>query len=804
MDYLNIDNYLKDLLKNVKEWSKNEQNIYANNNELVGLNNIYYNKLSESDKKIIDITFSHVSLNYQKIPQLQTFYIEGLLWEQEFKRKKKKIVRNVINLIMRLYAMLKMPPNKDLIKLSINPDLLPIELPIELPVELLDDVPLKSTNILFMFLGGLPAYNDLHYNEFYKTTDDTFYIVVHPMELNKQFYDNINASEFYKKMLVDGRLLIVDNDHHVKTQWATFSLVAATLLMIQYALKTKGDIYKKFVLISSADIPIYNYKVIHKELNSDNKSWFNWSEEGIRRSHIIMTYKYEGGMFNTDDISHVSQWMTLDTQHIKYFIDKTKTDFVTYKKVGDIKCNKIVGHIQAIDEKSIYANALLSFVGKSGKLDFTYELLEQTIKNGFCISVDEAYFGAVLKHYLGNDNFLSNIKNVKIAKLDSYNAHEYITPLLDEDNYLTTNKTIFHNWIQNNAHATNYRTWYGAEPAFGQDEFIIYVYKNINPASDGHDKYFIIKDKKIIKLSQMQYDQLYKEKKYYFDTLIGGDPERGSDAKSYSKITFGNPNKKVFNDIYTVSSTYTDWSCVNANPANMFRNFKSNHFSIDGDVMYSFEKDNIPIIQIINEVEPDYIFNHYLHTDRKNKTVYDNYIDGPSFHPMEYCLFTLKSIINAYNFITKLELNNKKMTNLYFYTHIEAHNIYKNIIDNEIDFLEEKILDGKTYYIFKSGVSENDKNKLFGHPITSFSLNNALAYGALFIRKNTPMSNIEKYSTQLMNLSQYVHRNYLSYKLRDNKYKDNDSVIFTIPGFKHKYLKYKQKYQKLKLLLHKL
>ena len=118
MDYLNIDNYLKDLLKNVKEWSKNEQTTYVTNNELIRLNNIYYNKLSDSDKKIIDITFSYVSLNYQKIPQLQTFYVEGLLWEQEFKRKKKKIVRNVINLITRLYKIVKLVFNNDL---SITP-----------------------------------------------------------------------------------------------------------------------------------------------------------------------------------------------------------------------------------------------------------------------------------------------------------------------------------------------------------------------------------------------------------------------------------------------------------------------------------------------------------------------------------------------------------------------------------------------------------------------------------------------------------------------------------------------------------
>jgi len=132
-----------------------------------------------------------------------------------------------------------------------------------------------STNILFMFLGDIP-FDNLHFDTFLKTTDKTFYIIVHPQKLDN-YMDKISKNDFYKKLYEDGRLLIVDSEHHVRTAWATFSLVSATLLMIQYALFKKGNIFKKYVLLSSADQPLYNYQVIFNELNADSKSWIYYS-----------------------------------------------------------------------------------------------------------------------------------------------------------------------------------------------------------------------------------------------------------------------------------------------------------------------------------------------------------------------------------------------------------------------------------------------------------------------------------------------------------------------------------------------
>ena len=108
-------------------------------------------------------------------------------------------------------------------------------------------------HILFMFLGGLPSEEHIleHYKLFFSKSKDTrsLRIVVHPMnldtyELNKSFHTHI---------------AVVDKDHWIKTQWGTRSLTDATLLMMQFAFLHFGDIFKKYILLSSTCAPLYNY-----------------------------------------------------------------------------------------------------------------------------------------------------------------------------------------------------------------------------------------------------------------------------------------------------------------------------------------------------------------------------------------------------------------------------------------------------------------------------------------------------------------------------------------------------------------
>ena len=77
-----------------------------------------------------------------------------------------------------------------------------------------------STNILFMFLGDVP-FDNIHFDTFFKTTDKTFYIIVHPQKLDN-YMDKINKNDFYKKLYEDGRLLIVDSEINIFSYSSVF------------------------------------------------------------------------------------------------------------------------------------------------------------------------------------------------------------------------------------------------------------------------------------------------------------------------------------------------------------------------------------------------------------------------------------------------------------------------------------------------------------------------------------------------------------------------------------------------------
>lgn len=660
-----------------------------------------------------------------------------------------------------------------------------------------------NNNMLFMFLGGLPM-DDKHYQEFFKTTDKTFYIVAHPQTL-ENYKENITKNEFYKKLYEEGRLLIVDNEHHVRTKWATFSLVSATLLMMQYALVQKGDIFKKFVLLSQNDKPLYNYKVIYEELNVDNKSWIYYSDDnaGYARYFLKASYENQGGFFSTQDIVYVSQWMAIDRKHIPFFIDINGNNFKTYKKFGTFNCsNTELDNIITYTIDSDFHKQLKSFIG-SYQEEFTYDDLIKILDNGYCIGTDEYFFGNVIKKHLKNEDELkTNIRYETISNLNIKNKYEYVKSVGNENFYLKDSKTIYNTTLSDIKYTDEYRTWYGSSPKFGDAEIRIQIIKNKNSSSE-NDKYFIIKDKKIITIGEKDLIKLKDENKNdainFYNSLKGGTYR---DNSMESNINLGKINELNFNDIYTLSTTYTDWSSVNANPSNMFRNFQSTYFTENGENLFP-DTDNV--IKLIESKEPAELFNTYFkNKKRKEQFVNDQYIIGPSYHPMEYLLFTLKSIVNAYNFIVFFELDDKSKTG-YFNVDLKiAKSIYLEIIKQNTGNIVE-IADNTNYYCFAEGVSDEIKNKNYGHPITSFSLNNALAYGALFIRKVLNNSLMENYTEQLLNLTKYVIKDTKTWNSRPDNFKNNDSVIFTniLSGgnndtYYQKYLKYKNKYLSLK------
>ena len=640
-----------------------------------------------------------------------------------------------------------------------------------------NDTPDDDNNILLMFLGALPNKDDEHYNKFFKTKNSKCFIIVHPFELNNYYESYIENNEIYKELYNNKQLLIVDSNHHVKTKWATNTLVYAVLLMMQYSLIKKGNIFKKFVLISSNDKPLYNFDIIYKTLTQDNCSWIYYSGDnnGYKRYFLKSAYEFEGGIFDTDDIVYSSQWMAIDKEHLKYFIN-LNNDFKTYEKKNKIfTCdNNSIEIIDAIDNNSTYSKYLNSFNGSYNE-EMTEEELKNILKNesGFCIGIDEFYFASVIKHNLKTkEEFKKNIKYNTISNLNEINKYQFIKPLDSEDYYLEEYQTVYSSSLNTNITTNDYRTWYGGSPKFGEFKYYIQIIKNKQPKNED-EKYFIIKNNKIIKLSQDKLDKFKNNKNY--NELTGGSYDKyGND----DYVSFeNNSNNFICDDIYTLSTTYTDWSIVNVNPSNMFRDFKIETFDLN-----DFPDKNI--LNFINSSEINVLINYINTNKNKNNINYNNnnndYVKGPSYHPIEYTTYNLLSIINSYNLIIFLNIYESQNGGNFYNDYLNAKNIYENIIKNNMLIIKPIIINNKTYYTNReeNSLLEEFKTKLYGHPITSFSLNNALSYGSLFIRKTMDNSLIEKYTDSLMNLENYVLDNYSNYNKRDLKYLNKDKIIF--------------------------
>ena len=193
---------------------------------------------------------------------------------------------------------------------------------------------MDKNNILFMFLGGLSIdkHTIIHYKNFFNRLkksvhNNSLYIVVHPknidtFKINENFYKNIS---------------IVDKEHWIETKWGTRSLSDATLLMIQYAFLKHGDIFKKYVLLSSNCAPLYNFDIIYNEFNKDDKSWIECNSDDYRGKNTpIKYYKFNGGPFDINTITNQSQWMALDRKHLDLFFMNNDNKLIkTYTTISN-------------------------------------------------------------------------------------------------------------------------------------------------------------------------------------------------------------------------------------------------------------------------------------------------------------------------------------------------------------------------------------------------------------------------------------------------------------------------------------
>jgi hypothetical protein len=220
--------------------------------------------------------------------------------------------------------------------------------------------------------------------------------------------------------------------------------------------------------------------------------------------------------------------------------------------------------------------------------------------------------------------------------------------------------------------------------------------------------------------------------------------------------------KGIVVNIDTVPLTYVNWTCVNCDPSNFLRAYdtflKEKAISFSAiptflqmknamDTIQQLEKDIVKSSVSIEEFHPS---NNILH---------------PGSHPFEFSTYPIQEVVNAYNLLhmlsnhINLKANQEKISPILRYKRW----LYRTAMENW-----KKILVKEGAHKLKNGYYQiKDKTLIVGNPLDSDTLNNALSYGCLFIRKINKHSFINNYSEQLFNLSMYIPDKYETMKKGD-------------------------------------
>ncbi|ADO67250.1 hypothetical protein crov217 [Cafeteria roenbergensis virus] len=587
--------------------------------------------------------------------------------------------------------------------------------------------PLDSTTdnkILFMFLGGLPSVNNKNWEKFMTTTDKSKYMIVtHPINLPYKI------ENYWMKY--NDNILVVNNKHHVKTKWATRSLVDATILMMQYALEKVGNIFKKIVLIDGSSMPLYNFNVMYKELCSDNKSWFSIGGDGYARNYMIKPYKYMGGPFDINDVAFGSQWFSLDRKHLSYFIkldDFEKSYEIKINKEGDKKLNKCGTNYIESKYKELQDN-----------LDAMFSNYNNDIDDKYCGGVDEVFFHVVVKNNVGS-NINENFKLGEFNDLKKRSRMDFLNINTDYDN----SRSLMYNIYVNNNKAVD-GIWISDEFKINTDN-IQKMYIFYKDTIEGETIYYMSNNKgKIIKINQNTKDKLCSGEITNVDQFGGNyNHTDGTTCKVGEKQGIQLKNK------YGISTTYTDWTHVSLSPDNVLRGLKLKYFYNN----YS----HINIDKLIKDNDTQKVIN-LPEIDIKDKNLSYDFLMGPPWHPLEYYKLNLIQIANGYNLFKKLHIMEKLLDDNYW------TNIVINCFEYMSDILKKESVKMKDGYYIPDKTYENTKLK-YGYDLNNINLNNALKYGALFIRKVKTLD--FKYMDNLLKLSEYVPKSTSSAIINSN------------------------------------
>ena len=606
--------------------------------------------------------------------------------------------------------------------------------------------------ILLMFLGSAIVAPNLikHYTimneQFCKR--DNFYIVIHPMSLPYE------VNEEFKKIFNPKNIFIVDEDHHLLTAWDTKSLSDATLMMMQYAhLQNSGNLFDKYILLSSNCCPLYTFDKIYDYLTLNNKSFINFSSgQHTNPSDINLNY------FQSS-IRTGSQWIIIDKQHIIIYFPISNVDM--YSKEKKTYCERIKKDIETIQINLKY------YSNRENNLRFLKIYVDFFNNKGKCNNTDEVFFQSSILHFLFNNNPKDIVDKIKWGNPnDKFDIEKSI---------LKNNLYIF------NFYNTQYKIF----------NFPIELKKKLKIVSlnlnDNKIKY-------IFPLSISKGDNNFTKNpehiNYVFEDL--SNPLNNQNMTSNTYTTIDNYIKKYIKKSY--HPTWVDWLYISIDPINFLRDFKYSNIINDEDIIsYLKNNPNKNYCNLNKNISDCKIFittNLKCIKDADPRLPYKDFrncIKQPHSHPLEYSCWNIKSILNAFILINKLNClnatditiydtkeNERKRSIPYLdrYHHIFncVYHIYKKILIFYFDINDAEII--KNYEknwknkedrcaILEDNNLNNDKliNIILAHDkldtileiklgtyITHNTIISAMNEGSLFIRKCYDTSFIEEYS----------------------------------------------------------
>lgn len=560
--------------------------------------------------------------------------------------------------------------------------------------------------VSFMFLGGLPdllsdagrawknciLYARDHHPEYLQK----IMFVVHP--ISKEFKLSVGWKRVFGSSI--RFYALTKPDEHLKTAWATRSLVDATILMIRKSFELSRFV-QKFVLLDPTSCPLYNLKVLYNTVTSNRLNWLDsplqnecehlrvFRAKDHTAPSLRCTDDDPSHCFRNRDCSFWSQWCILD---VLYLRDIIKANIV--KDEIAIDCPKSGAQVNQIVVKNQKTPADRSVSATLGALvDPVYQKP--------CVASDELYFGMYLKRNRTIRQFLDVVFVVKLSDL------------------LTDYAEIKHVDLA----VRRLDMW--QNPMIGSQRGSIEL---LDPATL----------KQHIRDAQPHYQ--IKIKPSLKDLPFFINPIRFNDRSVRGR--------------YTMPSTYVDWRYSNPDPMNVFRTFQYQEFGI-GDLIDKDPSELIAMMrswngwnQSFDSLKMNWIpfWAHPMQYNARSIKMFVNAYNITEYFSKMGTDEALKTLRNQYRGILDKYMTRKELG--YRETSVVKQFLLVIQVEKEFEFA-----------VFRS--KKLGARKKMGCPITSQVLNEARQRGSLFIRKCENGSYIHAFSAQLFATKSYLYKHLL-------------------------------------------